>query len=183
MQKTHVLVWPISQEGQGDVVEVVISTLTSKQNADIVAKGLDIPDQNFEIILASSNVSEEQLLEMKNPDLNSLYAYVEAFMDPDQLKDTLFKDIKDEAPALLEPIKGDDGRDITTYDIKPPSVRISKLMREKKTEFEQLVFVVGNCTGLSEQEVHRLRVPDWIYMKNRVQNFLHKPGDFFRKTM
>lgn len=83
-------------------------------------------------------------------------------------------------PTLLIPITGDDGKEITSYKLKPPTVHITDLMDTYEDEWTRTIFISVSCTGLSEKELELLSLPDWNQLQERLMDFLGKSAAFFR---
>ncbi len=86
-------------------------------------------------------------------------------------------------PQLLIPITGDDGKPVTRYKLKPPTVHVTDLMDTYDDEWERTIFISANCTGLSEKELELFSLPDWTQLQERLIDFLAQSADYFRQKM
>ena len=84
-------------------------------------------------------------------------------------------------PELLVPITGDDGNEISSYRILPPTVDTTDMMEEYQDLYDKTIFVSMKCTGLSQEELESLSVPDWNLMQERLSDFLTESADYFRQ--
>jgi hypothetical protein len=84
-------------------------------------------------------------------------------------------------PELLIPITGDDGKAITSYKLRPPTVHITDLMDTYEDEWIRTIFISSSCSDLSEKELESLSLPDWNQLQERLIDFLGKSADYFRQ--
>ncbi len=216
--KTHTLNWSIKGTDK-EITTVTIRPMTmGEHRAQCDAhKGKDNDKKLLRsCIVASTNLSANEIKQLMTPDHTSLQNQVVDFLKQpakfyleeifekklctlNEQYQTLLEAKAEQSeidaviveidkqkfnvnrPQLLIPIVGDDGKSVTCYKLKPPTVHITDLMDTYDDEWERTIFISANCTGLSENELGLLCLPDWNQLQGRLIDFLAQSAEYFRQ--
>lgn len=144
-----------------------------------------IKNQVVEFLKLPASLFLEEIFEKKQVELNQQYqALTESEAETSAL-DAVSKELEKQTfnpsrPQLLIPITGDGDKQITSYKLKPPTVKMTELMDDYEDEWERTIFISANCSGLSEAQLNSLSVPDWNQLQGSLSDFLVKSADFYR---
>ncbi|USD30868.1 phage tail assembly protein [Pseudoalteromonas sp. SCSIO 43201] len=179
--KTHDLVWPIEDASGKPCKTVKVVTLTMGQHRELSDdhKGDDTALLRA-CICESTGLGKNELKKLVTPDYNSIQSLALELMQSPGSKLIDGKFNKDE-PTLLVPFQGDDGREVTGYKLRPPTVATTDLMDSHNDEWERTLFISASCTGFSHTELERMSLPDWNQLQERLIDFLQKSADYFRQ--
>ncbi|ADZ91111.1 hypothetical protein GV054_09205 [Marinomonas mediterranea] len=182
--KTHELVWPIDSD-KGEQIHQITFQLMDMETHRALSQSIQNDDTKLlrACICESTGLTDKELKRLVTPDYTSIQTKVLELMNATASKLMDNKNAFDlNAPLLLQPINGDDGRDINQYKLKPPTVATTDLMDTHEDEWQRTLFISSSCTGLSQTELGRLSLPDWNQLQERLIDFLEKPAAYFRQT-
>ena len=166
-------------EHDGERLEALTLRPVTKAEYDEHVVPLDNGTQQFVAMATlATGLPEKVIKQLKRPDFNSLAAWLREMSGKSADE---FRDITDpDAPELLVPITGDDGRQIDQVTLEVPGLEATILMEKKPNLEDQNWFINIHCTGLSRSELGRLSLPDWNQIQARITRFLADTGDCFR---
>ena len=199
IQKTHTLLVPALGK-----TEVVIRALSYEEDAELVelatkkdADKKPIKDENGEVIINAekllelrsfkmTGIDEKDFFDLSQPDITTIQNWNHIFTTQDSVSVASLLGFKvgkkpwtvgdDMNPLLLQPL---DNRD--SYALKYPTGRLTKAMDAQKTDDERTFTITAGCTDLKHDQIYQLTTPDWIYLQNRLTDFLSRPADYFRQ--
>ena len=195
------LVFPVTT-ASGVLSELTISTLSAKQVREIGKKydtdndpsGFNAMDQEFELATAMTGQPDDIIAQLKKPDYNSLTTQI------DRLNNYSTEDIQEEDlealreagkkvdplkfskdhPVLLVPVTDAIADEITEYQLQPPTVGLTRQSRLEKDPHKRGMTVASACSGLHQDIIDQLHMPDFNQLMERVSDFLTQQGDFFQ---
>lgn len=199
--RTIPLVFPITT-ATGVISELTVSTLPAKQTREIGKKhdtendptGFNALDYEFELVTAMTGQPDDIIAQLKKPDYNSLTVQVdrltnsntEELLEEDQeAQREAGKQVKPLAyskdnPLLLVGVSDPIGGHITSYQMQPPTVGLTRQIRIEKDGHKRGMMVACSCTGLHQDVIDQFHMPDFNQLMERVHDFLSQPGDFFQ---
>jgi hypothetical protein len=184
MPPLHLLLAPITADTGATIEQVQLKPLYYAAQKDALARaGDDEDDQFFELAKLATGLSEKELDQLKRPDYVSIAQYVHemstrpAWFFLGLLEASTF----DEPVQLLLPLEAA-GRTFNALPLEMPALRATKVMKKLATNKERAEFITAHCTGLMIPDLAGLTVPDWTELQERIDDFLNKPADFFRRA-
>lgn len=166
---------------------VQLTELTFKPMTYAVYSSIDIQRDDDQVIedfaTALTDISPQAFEHISSPDFVSISEIILRQINQKSPKWVDGLTISHERVSLAMPIQGDDGRTISEIELKVPSVKTRKLLKVQPTEQKKQTFITNACTGLSETEINRLFMPDWIQLQENIDHFLNKAAGFFQSAM
>lgn len=200
--RTISLLFP-TDTASGRLTSITVSTLTAAQHRGIAQKydltndpdGFNYADFEFDIALAMSSLSAEALLQLAQPDYNSLMEEVRTLSNKTSrqlLEDDYASRRKagenppplqfdENTPSLLVPVDDPIAGQVNSYTLRPPSVGLTRQVRGEKDAHRQGMLIASACSGLHHDVIDQFHVPDFNYLMERVRDFLTETSDFFLK--
>ena len=195
------LVYPLTT-ATGVLSELTVSTLSAKQTREIGRKydtdndpsGFHAMDQEFELATAMTGQPDDVIAQLKKPDYNSLTAQIDRLTNYNS-EELLAEDTDEQReagnaviplafnkdnPPLLVPVNDPITGDITHCQMQPPTVGLTRQLRNEKDAHKRGMMVASTCTGLHPDIIDQFHMPDFNYLMERVTDFLSQPGAFFQ---
>jgi len=171
------LTWPI-RHGDESLKTLPVRLITKAEYDEHVASLEDGTQQFLKMAELATGLPEKVIKTMKRPDFNTLAAWLRDITGKAAGE---FRAVSDpDAPELLVPFTGDDGRKISKVTLEVPGLEATLLMEKKPDLEDQNWFINMHCTGLTREELGRLSLPDWNQIQARITRFLADTGDSFR---
>ncbi|WP_163834733.1 phage tail assembly protein [Spartinivicinus ruber] len=179
--EVYQLRWAITDDKDQPLTQVTLKPVNRKDHVNALK---DKPEDNealYRLAQLSCGLSISEIKRLNTPDWNSIKDKLIDLVSKgaDYFFEKLGEDFDKDHPALLVPIKGDDDQLINNIDLKIPTVETSELMQAQKTTELRGLFITRACTGLSETEINRLAMPDWLHIQTRITDFLTETADCF----
>lgn len=201
-KRTIPLAFPVDT-ASGRLTSLTVSTLPAAQHRGIAQQydlnndpdGFNYADFEFDVAQAMSGLPAEALLQLAQPDYNSLMAEVRNLCNNTSrqlLEDDHAERRKagenlpplhfdENEPSLLVPLSDPIAGEVNRYTLRPPSVGLTRQVRGEKDAHKQGMLIASACTGLHHDVLDQFHVPDFNYLMERVSDFLTEKSDFFLK--
>lgn len=201
--RTIPLLNPIKTD-KAELKEIVVRTVTAKQvrvageNYDLEhdPEGFALMDYMFDLAILMTGLSETDLSMLSTPDYNSLkdevrklaYSTSEELLREDFARDRLAgkrggkePEFSLEEPSLLVPIKDEIAGEIKSYRLNPPTVGLTRKLRNEKDGHKRGMAISAQCTGLHPDIIDQFHMPDFNYLMGKMSDFLTEGSAFFQK--
>ena len=182
LEKRHQLLEPIELDDK-PVTSVTVKPWSAKANIDLLPKGDKLTfDEMCALIEAGTGLNQEQIEDLTTQDFNSIFADVHGYYihtgytlaDP-RSDDEKFKQRQDTSRYEQDASNNkvvlffSDEREVM---LKRPKIKITKLAEQFDTLIEQRIFILTQISGLSQDEVENLPLPDYRSLNEVVSHFL-----------
>lgn len=179
------LLFPIEVDDKPDINDVTIG-LIDKATHKRLFKLYDEDDPThffMALIEESCDLSSAEVERLSMPDYNTIVEVLSDLVSKTSeyliQKNKSNSQMDEDEPELYCPIKDDTGMEITFFKIRVPTVKSLTLMNSFKEEETKSIFILKDCTGLTDSEINRLTMPDYNYLTERVNHFLYQPASYF----
>lgn len=188
------LLEPIELDGK-TITQVVIKPWTVKSNIKLLPKGDVLTfGESCALITASTGLTQEEIEELVTQDYNSIFSDVHDYYrktgyemadnrtDEEKYEESQERERAKKAGELHEPSQYE--QDATqsrvvlffsgdrVVNLKRPKIKITKMAEEYDTIIEQRIFILTQISGLSQDEVEALPLPDYRSLNEVVMHFL-----------
>lgn len=176
------LLQPLRLDDGTELDTLTLRAFTVGDHRAAIKKAGKDEDEQFEVLAAvATGLTTEQVGTLCRPDYISLSKRIFEYLTTPTAA-VLGRELDPDDFELLVPYRSA-GRDIERARLVMPAVKTVKLMRAHKTPEEQTDFITCACTGLLPHDLPAMSVPDWIQLQGRLDDFLNKPADYFRKAI
>lgn len=200
--RTIPLLNPIKTD-KAELKEIVVHTAPAKLTREVGQKydlerdpqGIAQMDYMFDLAMLMTGLSETDISMLSTPDYNSLKDEVRKLAfntSEDLLKEDFARHrqagkrdkeptISLEEPELLVPVTDEIAGEIKSYRLNPPTVGLTRKLRNEKDEHKRGMAISAQCTGLHTDIIDQFHMPDFNYLMGKLSDFLTEGSAFFQK--
>lgn len=199
LEKHHTLLEPIETngpEGESKIIStVIVKPYSAKENIKLLPKGDKLTfNESCALITASTGLTTEEIEELVTQDFNSIWSDVHDYYrdtgyeladprtDEEKYEERESRELAQKEGEECEPSRYEQDasdRRVTlffsgerTVTLKRPKIKITKLAEEFNTIIEQRLFILAQISGLSQDELEALPLPDYRSLNEVVMHFL-----------
>ncbi|NGZ18017.1 phage tail assembly protein [Vibrio aestuarianus] len=194
LEKPHTLLEAIELDDK-TITQVVVKPWTAKENIKLLPKGDKLTfNESCALITAATGLVMEEIDELVTQDFNAIFSDVHEYylktgyeLADSRSDEQKYEERKEQARAQ----KAGEAHEPSQYEqdatqsrvvlyfsgervvnLKRPKIKITKMAEEFDTVIEQRIFILTQISGLSQDEVEALPLPDYRSLNEVVMHFL-----------
>lgn len=194
LEKPHTLLESI-ELGGNTITQVIVKPWSAKENIKLLPKGEKLSfKESCALITASTGLTQDEIVELVTQDFNAIfsdvhdyyiqtgYSLADSRSDEEKYEEKQERARAEKAGEAGEPSRyeqdASDQRVVLFFSservvtLKRPKIKITKMAEEYDTIIEQRIFILTQISGLSQDEVEALPLPDYRSLNEVVMHFL-----------